>query len=261
MEMSIRFPHLNLEFGYVPRAFQIFGFEITIYGMLIALGMILGISLLILEAKRCGQNQDKYLGMVIASLTGGVIGARLSYVALSWTLYKGNPMEIFNLRSGGACFYGGLLGGILAAVLFCHFSELDFWQMADTASTGILLGQAVGRWGSFFNRESFGEYTDGLFAMQLPVSGVRSGEVTALMREKLISENGVSYIQVTPVFLYESLWCLLLLVILLAVRRKKKFQGEIFMLYLAGYGLGRVFIDWLRTDRLLFRERKSARDL
>lgn len=251
MEMSIRFPKLGLGFDYVPKSFQVFGFEITIYGILIAVGMILGISFVVLEAKRSNQNQDKYLDMIILSLAAAVVGARLSYVGLNWTLYRGNPMEIFNLRGGGIWFYGGLLGGILAAALFCRISNLPFWQMADTAVMGILIGQAVGRWGNFFNRESFGEYTDGIFAMQLPISAVRSGEVTELMRENLISEGGISYIQVSPVFLYESLWCLLLFLILLAVKRRKKFHGEIFMLYLAGYGLGRFFFEWIRTDKIL----------
>lgn len=251
MEMSIRFPKLGLGFDYVPKSFQVFGFEITIYGILIAVGMILGISFVVLEAKRSNQNQDKYLDMIIFSLAAAVVGARLSYVGLNWTLYRGNPMEIFNLRGGGIWFYGGLLGGILAAALFCRISGLPFWQMADTAVMGILIGQAVGRWGNFFNRESFGEYTDGIFAMQLPISAVRSGEVTELMRENLISEGGISYIQVSPVFLYESLWCLLLFLILLAVKRRKKFHGEIFMLYLAGYGLGRFFFEWIRTDKIL----------
>lgn len=251
MEMSIRFPNLGLEFDYVPKSFQIFGFEITIYGILIAVGMILGISFVVLEAKRSNQDQDKYLDMIILSLAAAVVGARLSYVGFNWTLYKGNPMEIFNLRGGGVWFYGGLLGGVLAAALFCRASHLSFWQMADTSALGLLIGQAVGRWGNLFNRESFGEYTDGILAMQLPISAVRSGEVTQLMRENLISEGGVSFIQVSPVFLYESLWCLLLFLILLAVKRKKKFHGEVFMLYLAGYGLGRFCFEWLRTDSLM----------
>ena len=115
---------------------------------------------------------------------------------------------------------------------------------------GILLGQAIGRWGNFFNRESFGEYTDLPWAMQIPVSAVRSGEVSGAMRDNLLTINGISYIQVQPVFLYESLWCLLLFLLLMAMRRKKKYEGELFMIYLAGYGLGRFFFEWFRTDKL-----------
>lgn len=251
MEMSVRFPHLNLDFKYVGQSFRIFGFEITIYGILIAVGMLLGIFLVVLEAKRKNQDQDKYLDMMIISLAAAVIGARLFYVFFSKNLYDGNFLEMLNLRNGGSAFYGGLFTGILAAAIFCKLAKLPFMEMADMVVPGILLGQVIGRWGNFFNRESFGEYTDSLFAMQLPLSAVRSGEVTAAMRENLITERGISYIQVHPVFLYESIWCLLLLFSLLAVRRRKKFQGELFMRYLSGYGFGRFFFEWLRTDKLL----------
>lgn len=258
MDMSIRFPHLGLELDYVGKSLHIFGFEITIYGILIAVGMLLGIAFVVLEAKRHNQNQDMYLDMVIFSLVAAVIGARLYYVAFSWSLYKGNMLQIFNTRSGGTAIYGGILGGVLAAVLFCRIKKAYFWQMADTASMGILIGQIIGRWGNFFNRESFGEYTDSLFAMQLPLSAVRASEVTTQMRENLVTIDGISYIQVHPAFLYESLWCLLLFVLLLVWRRRKRFHGEIFMRYLAGYGVGRFFIEWLRTDQLLFPGTKIA---
>ena len=251
MEMSIRFPHLNLNLEYVGRSFQIFGFEITIYGILIAAGMLLGIFLVVLEARRKNQDQDKYLDMMIISLAAAVAGARLFYVGFSQNLYNGNVMDMLNLRNGGSAFYGGLFAGTVAAAIFCKITKLPFMEMADTAAPGILLGQIIGRWGNFFNRESFGEYTDSIFAMQLPISAVRSGEVTAAMRENLITESGISYIQVHPVFLYESIWCLFLLILILAVRRRKKFQGELFFRYLSGYGLGRFFFEWLRTDKLL----------
>lgn len=251
MEMSIRFPHLNLNLEYVGRSFQIFGFEITIYGILIAAGMLLGIFLVVLEAKRKNQDQDRYLDMMIISLAAAVAGARLFYVVFSRNLYNGNVMEILNLRNGGSAFYGGLFAGILTAAVFCKIMKLPFMEMADTVVPGILLGQMIGRWGNFFNRESFGEYTDSRFAMRLPLSAVRSGEVTAVMRENLITEGGISYIQVHPVFLYESIWCFVLFLLILAVRRRKKFQGELFLRYLSGYGLGRFFFEWLRTDKLL----------
>lgn len=258
MDMSIRFPHLGLELDYVGKSLHIFGFEITIYGILIAVGMLLGIAFVVLEAKRSNQNQDMYLDMVIISLIAAVAGARLYYVCFSWNLYKGNILEIFNTRSGGMAIYGGLLGGLLAAAIFCRIRKLPFWKMADTASMGILIGQIIGRWGNFFNRESFGEYTDSSLAMQLPLSAVRASEVTSQMRENLITENGISYIQVHPVFLYESLWCLVLLLFLLLWRRKKLFQGELMMRYLAGYGFGRFFIEWIRTDQLLLPGTKLA---
>lgn len=250
MEMSIRFPGLDLALSYVPRSFQIFGMEFTIYGVLIAIGALLGMGLVTLEAKRSGEDQNKYLDMTIISLLFSVVGSRLFYVAFSWELYKGNLNEILDFRNGGYAFYGGLLAGCCAAAVFCKLAKMSFWWAADIASLGILLGQIIGRWGNFFNRESFGEYADFPWVMQLPLSAVRSGEVSGNMRDNLLTIDGISYIQVQPVFLYESLWCLILLLLLLALRRKKRYEGELFMIYLAGYGLGRFFFEWLRTDKL-----------
>lgn len=250
MEMSIRFPGLDLVLSYVPRSFQVFGMEFTIYGVLIAIGALLGMGLVTLEAKRNGEDQNKYLDMTIISLLFSVVGSRLFYVAFSWELYKGNLNEILDFRNGGYAFYGGLLVGCCAAAVFCRLAKMSFWRAADIASLGILLGQIIGRWGNFFNRESFGEYADFPWVMQLPLSAVRSGEVSGNMRDNLLTIDGISYIQVQPVFLYESLWCLILLLLLLALRRKKRFEGELFMIYLAGYGLGRFFFEWLRTDKL-----------
>ena len=234
MEMSIRFPGPGLVFDYVPRSFQIFGMEFTIYGVLIAVGALLGMGLVTLEAKRNGEDQNRYLDMILISLLVSVAGSRLFYVAFSWGFYKENLNAILDFRNGGYALYGGLLFGFLAAAVFCRITKTSFWQSADIACPGILLGQAIGRWGNFFNRESFGEYTDLPWAMQIPVSAVRSGEVSGAMRDNLLTINGISYIQVQPIFLYESLWCLLLFLLLMAMRRKKKYEGELFMIYLAG---------------------------
>ena len=140
---------------------------------------------------------------------------------------------------------------MLGAAIYCGVRRKSFMQMADTASMGIVIAQIIGRWGDFFNRESFGEYTNSIFAMQLPISAVRSSEVTSAMRENLETIGGTSYIQVHPVFLYESLWCLLLFLLMLVWKRKKHFHGEVFLKYLAGYGLGRFCIELLRTDKLM----------
>ena len=249
--MSIQFPNLGINLDYVVKSIQIFGFEITFFGLIIALGMLLGLGFVILEAKRCGENKDEYLEMMIISLLFGVIGARLLYVACSWNLYKGNIVQIFNIRNGGLCFYGGLFGGMLGAAIYCGVRRKPFMQMADTASMGIIVAQIIGRWGDFFNRESFGEYTNSIFAMQLPLSAVHSSEVTSAMRENLETIGGTSYIQVHPTFFYESAWCLLLFLLMLVWKRKKCFQGQVFLRYLAGYGLGRFVIEYLRTDKLL----------
>ena len=213
--MSIQFPNLGITLDYVGKSVYIFGFEITFFGLAIAIGMLLGLGFVILEARRCGENKDSYLEMLIVSLITGIIGARLFYVLFSWSTYKGNIVQILNIRNGGLAFYGGLLGGVIGAALYCMIRRRPFMQMADTVSMGVVIAQIIGRWGDFFNRESFGEYTNSIFAMQLPLSAVRSGEVTTVMRENLETLGGVSYIQVHPVFLYESAWCLLLFLLLM----------------------------------------------
>ena len=248
--MSVRFPNLGLEFEYVPVSVRVFGFEITFFGILLAIVMLLGMAFVVLEAKRKKQDVNLYLGMMISGLAGGFIGARFFYVLLSWSVYKTDIMKVFDTRSGGMVFYGGLLGGVLASAVFCHMKKAAFMEMADIAVKGLLIGQIIGRWGNFFNRESFGEYTSNALTMQLLLSNVRAGEVTPWMRENLVTIDNVSYIQATPLFLYESIWCLLLLLLLFVWNRRKLFAGEIFMRYLAGYGFGRFFIEWIRTDKM-----------
>ena len=145
MDMSIRFPGLKLVLDYVPKSFEIFGFEITIYGVLIAVGMLLGIFFVVLEARRNHEDPDGYLDLTIITLIAGVIGARLLYAAFSWSLYKNDPGQILNVRSGGMLFYGGLLGGVLSGAVYCRLRKKSFWKMADLACMGILIGQIIGK--------------------------------------------------------------------------------------------------------------------
>lgn len=251
MDWSIRFPHLGIYLEYVRKNFTVFGISIAYYGVIIAVGMLAGILLATYEAKRTGQNPDDYFDLAIIAIICSVIGARLYYVIFSWDLYKDNLWSILNLRQGGLAIYGGVIAAIITAVVFAKVKGLSFPRLADTAGLGLILGQIIGRWGNFFNREAFGGYTDGLLAMQLPVSAVRDSDISKELAEHIVEIGGVSYIQVHPTFLYESLWNLVLLVILLLIRKRKKFEGEIFLLYLAGYGIGRAWIEGLRTDQLL----------
>lgn len=251
MDWSIRFPRLGIYLEHVGKNFTVFGISIAYYGVIIAVGMLAGILLATYEAKRTGQNPDDYFDLAIIAIICSVIGARFYYVIFSWDLYKDNLWSILNLRQGGLAIYGGVIAAIITAVVFAKVKGLSFPRLADTAGLGLILGQIIGRWGNFFNREAFGGYTDGLLAMQLPVSAVRDSDISKELAEHIVEIGGVSYIQVHPTFLYESLWNLVLLVILLLIRKRKKFEGEIFLLYLAGYGIGRAWIEGLRTDQLL----------
>lgn len=251
MTRSISFPNLGIHLENVGQSISVFGFEIAYYGMIIGLGVIAGILMAVHEAKRTKQDPDTYYDLAMYAVVLSVIGARIYYVIFSWDSYKDDLLSIFNIRQGGLAIYGGVITAIIVVFVFARVKKLSFGQMTDTAGLGLILGQIIGRWGNFFNREAFGEYTDNLLAMRLPLDAVRSSDVTELMREHMEVIDGISYIQVHPTFLYESLWNLAVLVGLLLWRKHKKFQGEIFLLYLLGYGVGRFWIEGLRTDQLL----------
>ncbi|MCI8639452.1 MAG: prolipoprotein diacylglyceryl transferase [Coprococcus sp.] len=251
MAESISFPNLGIELEHVGRSFSLFGNDIAYYGIIIGMGILIGILITILEAKRSRQNPGDYMDLAIIVVIVSIIGARLFYVIFSWDMYKENPLSILNIRQGGMAVYGAVFGAIPAVFLFALFRQLSAAEMLDTACIGLAVGQAIGKWGNFFNREAFGEYTDGLFAMRLPVDAVRITDITDRMRNHIETVERVRFIQAHPTFLYESAWCLLLVAVLFFYRRHKRFQGELFLFYLFGYGLGRVWIEGLRTDSLL----------
>lgn len=251
MDKNINFPHLGIYLDHVGKNISIFGLEIAFYGITIAVAMLAGLWIAMRVAKKTGQDPDDYFNLGMLAIVCALLGARIYYVIFEWENYRNNLLEIFNLRGGGLAIYGGVIGGVLAAWGFSRVKKLNFWQLADTASVGLVLGQIIGRWGNFFNREAFGGYTDGLFAMQLPLNAVYSWDVTPEMLEHLQTIGGVQYIQAHPTFLYESLWNVGVLLLLLLYTKHKKFHGEIFLLYLLGYGMGRAWIEGMRTDQLL----------
>ncbi|MBR6294651.1 MAG: prolipoprotein diacylglyceryl transferase [Lachnospiraceae bacterium] len=272
---AISFPNLGITLDNVPRGITVFGFDIAFYGMIIGIGMLSGILIARSQAKRTGQNPDFYLDFAIIAIPLGVIGARLYSVIFEWENYTHDFWSIFNLRQGGLAIYGGVIAALLTVYVFCKVKKFSYGLFADTGIYGLLLGQIIGRWGNFFNRECFGGYTDSFMAMRIDVTdsslssvfkpGVVSDELLKSMyegKDKALSSimeirnnivtaaDGHSYIQVQPTFLYESLWNLALLIGILIYLPKKKFNGEIVLIYLAGYGLGRFFIEGVRTDQL-----------
>lgn len=246
---DIAFPHLGIYLENVPKSIDVFGFPIAFYGMIIGLGVLAGILMAAHDAKVTGQNPDVVWDFAIYAVIFSVIGARIYYVAFSWDNYKDNLLSIFNTRNGGMAIYGGVIGAFITLFVYCKIKKVNPLQLGDSGVLGLILGQAIGRWGNFMNREAFGGYTDNLFAMRLPVEAVRAGDISEGIAAHIVA--GTNYIQVHPTFLYESMWNVLVLVALLLYRKHKKFHGEICLFYLGGYGLGRFLIEGLRTDQLL----------
>lgn len=251
LDYNINFPNLHIYFEHVGKNITIGNFTIAYYGIIIALGMVAGLFLATRLAERTGQDPDTYFDLAIVAIICSLIGARLYYVAFRWELYKDNLISILNVREGGLAIYGGVIAAIITTFVFSKVKKLPFGRLLDTAGPGLVLGQIIGRWGNFFNREAFGGYTDNLFAMQLPLSAVRASDLTDELLEHVAESDGIAYIQVHPTFLYESLWNAVLLVLLLLFFRKRRFEGEVFLWYLMGYGVGRFWIETLRTDQLL----------
>lgn len=248
--MDIAFPHLGIFLEDVPKSFTVFGFSIALYGVVIALGIMAGILMAVKVSKMEKMNEDIIWDFAIYAVIFSVIGARLYYVIFSWDNYKNNLLSIFNLRQGGLAIYGAVIAAFITLFIYCKIMKLSPFQIGDCGVYGLILGQIMGRWGNFFNREAFGEYTDSLFAMRLPMSAVRGHEITSLQAEMAALE-GANYIQVHPTFLYESAWNLMILILMLVFHKKKQYHGQMCLVYLGGYGLGRSIIEGLRTDQLL----------
>lgn len=249
--VDIAFPHLGIAISHLQNGITIFGFRIAFYGIIIGCGMLAGIWLAQKDAKRRGQDPELYLDYALYGIICAIIGARTYYVIFEWDAYKNDLLQIFNLRAGGLAIYGGVIGAVLSLIVFARWRKQSFFSMADTGVLGLVLGQIIGRWGNFFNCEAFGGYTDSLLAMKIKRSLVNPSMISQELIDHIIIEQGVEYIQVHPTFLYESLWNLCLLIFMLWYRKRKKFDGEMVLIYFLGYGIGRSWIEGLRTDQLL----------
>ena len=249
--VDISFPHLGIAISHLQNGITIFGFRIAFYGIIIGCGMLAGIWLAQKDAKRRGQDPELYLDYALYGIICAIIGARTYYVIFEWDAYKDDLLQIFNLRAGGLAIYGGVIGAVLSLLIFAWRRKQPFFSLADTGVLGLVLGQIIGRWGNFFSCEAFGGYTDSLLAMRIKRSLVNPSMISQELLDHIIIEQGVGYIQVHPTFLYESLWNLCLLIFMLWYRKRKKFDGEMVLIYFLGYGIGRCWIEGLRTDQLL----------
>ncbi len=245
---DIAFPNIGLYLENVPKSFSVFGFQIALYGVMIGLGVLSGVLMAAHVAKREKKDPDIVWDFILYALIFSIIGARIYYVIFEWDMYKNNLLEILNLRHGGLAIYGAVIAAFITLYVYCRIKKISFLQLGDICMPGLVLGQVIGRWGNFLNREVFGEYTDSLLAMRLPIEAVRSRDISANVAAHIL--DGTNYIQVHPTFLYEGLWNLALMGLMLLYRKHKKFDGEICLLYLGGYGLGRFWIEGIRTDQL-----------
>ena len=236
---EMAFPRLGIDRLTVKStAFTVFGVSVAWYGLIIAVGMILAIMFGMARMKKYGLSSERAFDVIIAGVIGGIIGARVYYVLMNWSEYSSDLKTIFQTRNGGLAVYGGVIGALLTGVVACKIRKVRILPLFDLAG--------MGRWGNFFNHEAFGCNTD------LPW-GMTSGRIQAWITENAwsASASGLTPTRaVHPCFLYESLWCFTGLLVLYLVSRKRKYDGQIFLLYIFWYGTGRGFIEGLRTDSL-----------
>ena len=228
---TISFPNLGIEINPSPVAFSVFGKDIYWYGIIIAAGFVLAVAYALARVKTFGLVEDNILDMLFAAVPAAIICARLYYCIFYWELYADHPISVLYIWEGGLAIYGGIIGAVLAVIVFCKAKKLPLGPILDIGGLGLLIGQLVGRWGNFINREAHGGITDSFLKMGIVDA---SGTVTYYH----------------PTFLYESLWNLIGFVLLHLYSGRRKFDGEVFALYLAWYGLGRAWIEGLRTDSL-----------
>ena len=249
---EIQFPELGWKFSIDPTAFTVFGFQIQWYGIIITLGLILALIYVLPRMKRFGLDSDRAIDVIIGGVLGGIVGARVYYVLMKWDEYKWDWKAIINTRNGGLAIYGGIIGAFIVGYIIARIRKVRALPMLDITALGLLIGQGIGRWGNFVNQEAFGTNTDSFLGMtggtiQRTISG--SMQMGGDMYEKGL--NMLWEKPVHPCFLYESVWCLLGFVILSFWSKRRKYDGQIFLMYLAWYGAERFVVEGLRTDSLM----------
>lgn len=225
-----------------PIAFGIGPLQVHWYGIILGTAALVGLLLAIQEGKRFGMNPDFFMDLVLIGVPSAIIGARIYYVAFKWEDYKDNLSEVFKVWHGGIAIYGALIGAIIAALIYVRKKGYSFWRIADICAPGLIVGQAIGRWGNFMNQEAHGGPVSEAFlrsSLHLP--------------DFIVNQMYIDGEYYHPTFLYESLWNIVGLLLLFVLRRRSFLRaGELFMSYFIWYSIGRFFIEALRTDSLDF---------
>jgi len=250
MSEIVSFPGLGLSFEINRVAFSIGSYSIYWYGITFALGFLVGMWYFHLRARRLGVHPYDGLDVLLWAVVGGVAGARLYFVAFQWDMYKDNLMKIFAFREGGLAIYGGVIGSVIAGWIACKVKKTRFLPVLDGGLTGLLLAQAIGRWGNFFNCEAFGSNTTLPWGMTSDtISRYLFNMADTLAAQGVIVDPTVP---VHPTFFYEFCWNLLgFLLLAFVITPRRKYDGQVSLCYMAWYGLGRFFIEGLRTDSLM----------
>ena len=228
---SISFPSFGITVN-PPQAFSLGPLTIHLYGLVIAVGLMLAVLYCCRRCKEFGLKEDDILDGVLWITPFAIVCARIYYVVFSWQDYAANPISVLYIWEGGIAIYGGVLGAVLGIAVFCRIKKLKMATVLDLVLLGFLIGQSIGRWGNFFNREAFGAPTETFFRMGLMNSVTGQWEYYH------------------PTFLYESVWNLVGLVLLHVLSKKRRYDGQVALGYAAWYGLGRTFIEGLRMDSL-----------
>ena len=245
----VHFPKLGISIPVRRVLFSPFGFDVYTYGVIIAFSLFLAVFLGLRNCEKHGVSQDNIVDLMIFATPISIVMARLYYIIFSWDQFKDDPVKMINIREGGLAIYGAIIGAFLTALVFTRIKKIKTLTLLDFGVPYLIMAQGIGRWGNFVNQEVFGENTN------LPW-GMMSDEISRFINASIprLNELGVSMdpkLPVHPTFLYESLWNLAVFVVLLILSKKKKFDGQILLGYLIGYGTGRAFIEGIRIDSLM----------
>ncbi|MCM2590203.1 prolipoprotein diacylglyceryl transferase [Rossellomorea marisflavi] len=232
-----------------PIAFQLGPISVHWYGVIIGLGIALGMYMVIRESKRQGLHPDTFIDLLVWAIPIAIISARIYYVAFEWNnYYADHPEDIIKIWNGGIAIHGALIGSVLTTIIFAKIKGLSFWKLTDIAAPSLIVGQAIGRWGNFINQEAHGREVSRQFLENLHLPRF------------IIDQMYIDGAYYHPTFLYESLWNVVVLILLLIIRRKVKSlrRGELFLTYVIGYSIGRFFVEGMRTDSLMLGDFRFA---